>query len=64
MDEMLWTKEDVAKFLQLSVSWVYHAAQQGILPCMRISRNLRFSPTAIRAFAAAQRAPASQSVPF
>jgi predicted DNA-binding transcriptional regulator AlpA len=64
MDEMLWTKEDVANFLQLSVSWVYHAAQKGILPCMRISRNLRFSPRAIRAFAASQRAPELVADPF
>jgi predicted DNA-binding transcriptional regulator AlpA len=64
MDEMLWTIQDVADFLQLSVSWVYHAAQKGILPCMRISRNLRFSPRAIRSYAAAQRAPEPVSNPF
>ena len=52
MDEVLWTLEQTAAFLQMSRSWVYHEAQKGLLPCIRFSRNLRFSPSAIRAYAA------------
>lgn len=54
-DETLWEPEDVARFLRMSRSWVYHAAQRGELPCLRISRMLRFEPAAIRAWAKGDR---------
>ncbi|MBI5549076.1 MAG: helix-turn-helix domain-containing protein [Deltaproteobacteria bacterium] len=50
-DETLWTPQDAARYLCTSVSWVYHAAQRGELPCLRFSRMLRFDPAAIRNFA-------------
>ncbi|MGC4120422.1 MAG: helix-turn-helix domain-containing protein [Myxococcales bacterium] len=52
--EPLWTIEDVATYLKASKSWVYHAAQSGRLPSIRVIRNLRFSPEAIKAFALGQ----------
>lgn len=49
----LWTIEDVAAFLKASKSWVYHAAQSGRLPCIRVLRCLRFEPRAVKAWALA-----------
>ena len=51
--EPLWTVADVAVFLQSSRSWVYHRAESGLLPCLRIGGLLRFSPEAVRAHALA-----------
>ena len=51
--EPLWTVADVAVFLQASRSWVYHRAESGLLPCLRIGGLLRFSPEAVRAHALA-----------
>jgi len=48
----LWTAEDVARFLKTSRSWVYHRAQAGRLPCLKIGGLLRFDPVAIRALVA------------
>jgi len=48
----LWTAEDVARFLKTSRSWVYHRAQAGLLPCVKIGGLLRFDPIAIRALVA------------
>jgi hypothetical protein len=47
--EPLWTAHDVARFFQASVSWVYHRAEAGDLPCIHIGGLLRFNPSAIRA---------------
>lgn len=49
-DETLWTANDVAKYLQVSRSWVYHRAEAGELPCFRIGGHLRFSPEQVRGF--------------
>jgi excisionase family DNA binding protein len=49
--EALWTAEDVASYLRASKSFVYKAAEDGRLPCLRIGSMMRFDPTTIRAFA-------------
>ena len=46
----LWTAVDVARFLRASRSWVYGAAQSGMLPCMKLRGLLRFEPAEIRAW--------------
>lgn len=48
--EPLWTAKDVADYLRLSISWVYHRAASGDLPCRRVLGNLRFCPAEIRAY--------------
>lgn len=50
-NEGLWDARDTATFLKSSPSWVYHQAQAGNLPCLKIGGLLRFEPAAIRAFA-------------
>jgi excisionase family DNA binding protein len=50
-DEQLWDAQDVAQYLKVSRSWVYHRAEAGELPCLRIGALLRFDPKAIHAFA-------------
>lgn len=47
-DEALWDAADVAKYLKVSRSWVYHRAEAGLLPCIRVGGLLRFDPVAIR----------------
>jgi excisionase family DNA binding protein len=59
----LWDAFDVAQYLKVSRSWVYHQAQAGMLPYRRIGNLLRFEPHAIREYALAGPAPASSTVP-
>lgn len=47
----LWDANDVAAYLKVSRSWVYHRAEAGQLPCVRVGGLLRFDPTTIRASA-------------
>jgi excisionase family DNA binding protein len=47
----LWDTSDVAAYLKVSRSWVYHRAEAGQLPCVRVGGLLRFDPAAIRASA-------------
>jgi excisionase family DNA binding protein len=51
--EPLWTVADVAAYVRASRSWVYHQAESGLLPCLRLGGLLRFSPEAVRAHALA-----------
>jgi excisionase family DNA binding protein len=50
-DHQLWDANDVASYLKVSRSWVYHRAEGGQLPHLRVGGLLRFDPTAVRAFA-------------
>ncbi len=59
-DARLWDANDVARFIGASRSWVYHQAEAGRLPCIRILGFLRFDPRAVRAFVeAASSSPAA-----
>ena len=51
----LWDVADVSRFLKASRSWVYHRAESGELPCLRIGGLLRFEPDAIRSYARGDR---------
>jgi excisionase family DNA binding protein len=48
--ETLWTAEDVASYLKVSRSWVYHRAESGRLPHVRVGGLIRFQPHEIRSF--------------
>ncbi len=50
----LWTVAEVAAYLRVSRSWVYHRSAAGLLPCLRVGALLRFEPDAIRAYARGQ----------
>lgn len=47
----LWTAEDVAAFLRVSLSMVYKLRRQGSLPAVRVGALFRFQPDTVRAFA-------------
>ncbi len=49
-DPTLWTADDVAAYLKVSRSWVYHRAESGKLPHVRVGGLLRFQPSEIRAY--------------
>lgn len=46
-NEQLLTPTEVATQLRKSRSWVYAASARGELPCTRVGRDLRFSPSAL-----------------
>ena len=50
----LWTVAEVAAYLRVSRSWVYHRSAAWLLPCLRVGALLRFEPDAIRAYAQGQ----------
>lgn len=49
--DTLWDARDVARYLRASRSWVYHNAEAGRLPSIRIGGLLRFDPRIIRSLA-------------
>ena len=51
----LWNARQAAAFLGTSVSWVYHRAAEGTIPCVRLGHNLRFQPEALRAWVRGER---------
>jgi excisionase family DNA binding protein len=48
--DTLWDANDVARYLKVSRSWVYHRAEAGLLPYLRVGALLRFEPAAVRAY--------------
>ncbi len=48
--EPLWTAEDVAAFLRVSLSMVYKLRRTGRLPAVRVGALFRFEPDVVRAF--------------
>lgn len=48
--EALWTVQQVASFLSMSVSWVYKEIEAGRLPCIRLGAAVRFVPQEIRRY--------------
>lgn len=63
-DRGLWDAQDVARYLKVSRSWVYHRAEAGLLPCIRVGGLLRFDPVAIRASARGEPTPNKRVVAF
>jgi len=55
----LWTTQEVAAFLRVSRSWVYHQAEAGLIPCLRVGSLLRYEPDAIRRFSRGEWKPAN-----
>jgi excisionase family DNA binding protein len=49
--EPLWTAEDVAAFLRVSLSMVYKLRRMGALPAIRVGALFRFQPNEVRAYA-------------
>ncbi len=47
-EDTLWTANDVARYLKVSRSWVYHRAESGQLPYLRVGALIRFQPDEIR----------------
>lgn len=50
-NEPRWDVKDVAKFLNLSKSWVYQHADKGEIPHRRLGALYRFDPEIIRRYA-------------
>lgn len=48
--EQLWSAREVAQYLQVSQSWVYRAAEAGVLPHHRVGALVRFTRADIDAY--------------
>ena len=51
----LLTAEEVASQLRVPPSWVYTAANDGRMPCVRLGRYVRFDPADVEAWVQAQK---------
>ena len=49
-EDKLWTVQDVARYAQVSRSWVYQRAAEGTIPCLKVAGLLRFDPVTIKTF--------------
>ena len=57
-DDTLLTPQDAARFLKVSVSWVYEHVRPGAedrLPFLKLGKYLRFDPRDLRAYIDAKR---------
>lgn len=50
--EKLWTVSDCAKYLQMSVSWVYKQVAAKTIPHAHLGTRLRFHPQRVKEYAA------------
>src|SRR6476660_4555330 len=55
-----WDANDVARYIKASRSWVYHQAEAGKLPHLRIGALLRFDPPTVKSFARGEAAPGAK----
>ena len=46
----LWGVEEAARFLGFSASWVYHRAEAGLLPHIKLGGRLRFEQATLADF--------------
>ena len=51
-DEQLWTVRDCAKYLSMSVSWVYKQVEANAIPHAKLGHSLRFHPARVKEYAA------------
>jgi excisionase family DNA binding protein len=62
--EALWAAADVAKYLNVSRSWVYHRVAAGEIPCIHLGALVRFDPEAVRAYAHGRSPARGRVIPF
>ena len=61
---MFWTREDVAKALQISKPTVYRMVERGEITVYRVCRRLRFLRDDVLAYVAKRRTPARDQHPY
>lgn len=62
-DEPLWTAEDVAGYLKISLTTVYDLARRRELPGVRIGVQWQFNPEVVRAFGRGELPPPGGGAP-
>jgi excisionase family DNA binding protein len=55
--ERLLTAAEVAKLLNVPVSWVRESTRSGAMPCVRLGRYVRFDPADVEAWIASCKQP-------
>ena len=58
-NEPLWTAEDTAKYLHMSLNWVWRRTAAGEIPHAKLGRAIRYAPARVREYAAKLQAQAS-----
>ena len=58
--ETLWTAEDVADFLNISLQYVYRLSREGTIPSMKIGAALRFRQSDIESWIEARTRPVGE----
>ena len=61
--DRLWSAEDVAKFLGVSLSWVRKATARCELPSIHLGRRVVYDPAEVRAFVDSRRVAKPKIVP-
>jgi excisionase family DNA binding protein len=56
-EDLVWTVQDVAKYLKLSRDWVYRHAQIGELPAKKVGSQLRFLSSEVKEWLRAKSIP-------
>jgi excisionase family DNA binding protein len=59
-NEQLMSVGELAKWLNVSVSWVYKAVEAGTLPCFRIGARVLFRRKQIKAWLGRHHSPGSE----
>lgn len=63
-DEPLWTAQEVATYLRVSLSTVYNLRRAGDLPVVQVGSLYRFHPEAVRGYARGERPAPGAVIPL
>ncbi len=61
-NDRLWDVKEAAAFMGVSRSWVYHRAEIGQLPHLRVGGLLRFEAEVLKAFVRQDRVSATYAI--
>lgn len=64
MPEKLWNVRECAKYLSMSVSWVYKQVEANAIPHAKLGAALRFHPARVREYAATLGTPSAKVIPL
>ncbi len=62
--ESLWTVRDCAKYLSMSISWVYKQVEANAIPHAKLGHALRFHPQRVREYAATMGGASAKIIPL
>jgi excisionase family DNA binding protein len=63
-EEALWNVRECARYLNMSVSWIYQQVEAGSIPFAKLGSRLRFHPARVRDFAASLGGASAKVIPI